>query len=65
MVKSVAAELEDEQSDAATSSNIENLDVELDFVSRDSEPFADVCGLLCIHVPVAIIYLKAYKSRYL
>lgn len=63
MVKSVAGELEDEQSDAATSSNIENLDVELDFVSRDCEPFADVCILLCIHV--AIIYLKAYKPRYL
>jgi len=33
MVKSVAAELEDEQGDAAMSSSIENLDVELDFVS--------------------------------
>jgi len=33
MVKSVAAELEDEQGDATTSSNVENLDVELDFVS--------------------------------
>lgn len=36
MVKSVAGELEDEQSDAATSSNIENLDVELDFVSIET-----------------------------
>lgn len=41
MVKSAAAELEDEQSDAATGSNLGNLDVELDFVSRDSEAFAD------------------------
>jgi len=36
MVKNVAGELEDEQSDAATSSNIENLDVELDFVSIET-----------------------------
>ena len=39
MVKSVAAELEDEQGDAAMSGNVENLDVELDFVSKDSEAY--------------------------
>ena len=37
MVKSVAAELEDEQDEAAESaSNLGNLDAELDFVSRVS-----------------------------
>ena len=46
MVKSVAAELEDEQGDTATSSNVENLDVELDFVSKDSEAFVDFYILL-------------------
>ncbi len=34
MVKSVAAELEDEQDEAASDSNLGDLDVELDFVSR-------------------------------
>jgi len=47
MVKSVAAELEDEQGDAATSSNGESLDVELDFVSKDSEAFVDFYILFC------------------
>ena len=42
MVKSVAAELEDEQGDAAMSGNVENLDVELDFVSKDSEAYVDL-----------------------
>lgn len=42
MVKSVAAELEDEQGDAIMSGNEETLDVELDFVSKDSEAFVDL-----------------------
>ena len=42
MVKSVAAELEDEQGDAAMSGNVENLDVELDFVSKDNEAYVDL-----------------------
>ena len=46
MVKSVAAELEDEQGDAAMSGNIENLDVELDFVSKGSEAYVDLYILL-------------------
>ena len=46
LVKSVAAELEDEQGDTATCSNVENLDVELDFVSKDSEAFVDFYILL-------------------
>lgn len=42
MVKSVAAELEDEQGDAIMSGNEETLDVELDFVSKDCEAFVDL-----------------------
>ena len=42
MVKSVAAELEDEQGDDVMSGNEENLDVELDFVSKNSEAFVDL-----------------------
>ena len=60
MVKSVAAELEDEQGDSPTSSNVENFDVELEFVSRDSEAFTD------FYIPSCnkkIVYLKITKKE--